>query len=300
MITPLASITIWYNPENLGENTALKNILTYSGFFRQIYIVDNSPGDNNALARQIPNSRYIPNFNNLGIARALNQGCEVAMKDGYAWVMTMDQDSSWDNKNLSIYLNETNRIYQMDSLAVSFSPDTVHQIEIHSILGSVKNKILNKNKISETIEKKDFEYVDRVICSGNIINLKIWRDVNCFNDALFINDVDYDFCYRIIQNGYKIAKLHNCQMFHVDGEPKRTFFPHAFWYHKERIYYSIRNKYFILKNYPEFAYKHRYMASIRRIILEKLFFLEFSDLRYIIRGISDGKKNKLGKYNNLS
>jgi rhamnosyltransferase len=296
-----AVVVIWYNPENLGEDTAVKNILTYSSLFNKVYIIDNSLDDNSRLARQIPNSCYISNFNNLGIANALNQGCEAALSDGYAWAMTMDQDSSWDGTYLSKYINEANRIHRIDNLVRSFSPNTVHQKEIRSVLGTIKYSLLKKIKPERNSDGKDvFEYVDRVISSGNIIYLEMWKTIGGFNDELFINDVDYDFCYRAIQKGYKIVKIHMCNMYHVDGEPRRAFFPHAFWYHKERIYYSIRNKYFILNNYPGFAYKYKYRASIRRIILEKLFFLEWSDFKYVVKGISDGKKNKLGKYCNPS
>jgi hypothetical protein len=85
-------------------------------------------------------------------------------------------------------------------------------------------------------------------------------------------------------------------MFHIDGEPRKTFFPHAFWYHKERIYYFVRNKYYILKNYPQFARKYKYRQTIRKVLFEKLFFLEFKDLKYVLRGIVDGKNNNYGKY----
>ncbi|MDR0602911.1 MAG: glycosyltransferase, partial [Bacteroidales bacterium] len=255
MIEPIAPIVIWYNPENLGEDTAVKNILTYSGLFNKVYIIDNSLDNNSRLAKRIPNSRYIPNFNNLGIATALNQGCEAASGDDYAWAMTMDQDSSWNGICLSKYINEVNRIYHIDNLVRSFSPKTVHQKEIRSVLGTIKRSLLKKIKPEKNNDdgKDEFEYVDRVISSGNIIHLEMWKTIGGFNDELFINDVDYDFCYRAIQKGYKIVKIYVCNMYHVDGEPRRTFFPHAFWYHKERIYYSIRNKYFILNKYPDFA-----------------------------------------------
>jgi rhamnosyltransferase len=302
MIAAPVSIVIWYNPENLGKDIAVKNILTYANLFNKVYIIDNSLDDNSRLAGQIPNSCYIPNFNNLGIAKALNQGCEAALSDGYAWAMTMDQDSSWDGKYLSEYINEVSRIYHIDNLVRSFSPNTVHQKEIRSVLGIIKHSLLKRKpgKNNDKDKKDKFEYVDRVISSGNIIHLEMWKDIGGFNDALFINDVDYDFCYRAVQKRYKIVKIYVCNMYHIDGEPRKTFFPHAFWYHKERIYYSIRNKVFILNNYPNFAYKYKYRSSIRRIIFEKLFFFEWSDFKYIVKGISDGKKNKLGKYCNLS
>jgi rhamnosyltransferase len=292
-----ASIVIWYNPEKLSENTAINNILTYSGFFKKVYIIDNSIEDNSKLANQIPNSRYIPNFENLGIAQALNQGCEAAINDGHIWAMTMDQDSSWDNTYIIDYINEASRIYQIDNLARSFSPNTVHQNEIHSIVGTIRYNLLKKKRSQKlNSEKQEFEYVDRVISSGNIINLEMWKTIGGFNNELFINDVDYDFCYRAIQKGYKIVKVNKCNMNHVDGEPVKTFFPHAFWYHKERIYYLVRNKYYILKNYPQFARKYKYNQTIRKILFEKLFFLEFEDLKYILKGIADGKHNIYGKF----
>jgi rhamnosyltransferase len=292
-----AAIVIWYNPEKLGENTAIKNILTYSNSFAKIYIIDNSTEDNSKLANQVSNSRYIPNFGNLGIAKALNQGCEAAINDGYIWAMTMDQDSSWDSKYIAEYTNEANRIYQTDNFVRSFSPDTVNQNEVHSILGTIRRRFLKKNNTEKKNDpENEFEYVDRVISSGNIINLEMWKTIGGFNNALFINDVDYDFCYRAIQSGYKIVKIHKCNMNHVDGEPRWSFFPHAFWYHKERIYYLVRNKYYILKNHPQFARKYKYKTTIRRILFEKLFFLEFDDLKYILKGIVDGKHNIYGKF----
>jgi rhamnosyltransferase len=290
------AIVIWYNPQKLGEERAVKNILTYSSFFDKVYILDNSIEDNSELASQIPNSRYIPNHENLGIARALNQGCEAAMNDGYAWVMTMDQDSSWDGGHISEYINEVCRIYRLDNLARSFSPNLVHQNEVHSILGAIRHNLLKKIKPEKNNKGNEFEYVDRVISSGNIIHLEMWKTLGGFNNDLFINDVDYEFCYRAIQKGYKTVKVHTCNMYHVEGEPKKTLLPHAFWYHKERIYYLVRNKYYIVKNYPQFAGKYKYKQAIRKILLEKLFFLEFEDLKYVLKGIADGKRDNYGKF----
>ncbi|MFP3089893.1 glycosyltransferase [Treponema sp. TIM-1] len=291
-----AAIVIWYNPKTLGEAISIKNILTYSDFCKKVYIIDNSIEDNSKLADQIPNSRYIPNFENLGIARALNQGCEAAVNDGHIWAMTMDQDSSWDSKYISEYINEATRIYHIDNSTQSFSPNTVHQNEVHSILGTIKHNLLKKRRAEKKDNENEFEYIDRVISSGNIINLEMWKTIGGFNNELFINDVDYDFCYRLTQKGYKIVKIHKCNMNHVEGEPRKTFFPHAFWYHKERIYYLVRNKYYILKNYPQFAKKYKYKQTIKRIIFEKFFFLEFDDLTYVLKGISDGRHNIYGKF----
>jgi rhamnosyltransferase len=291
-----ASIVIWYNPLQLGKDVAKKNIQTYSSFFKKVYIIDNSPDDNSKTADQIPHSRYIPNFANLGIAKALNLGCEAAVNDGYTWAMTMDQDSSWESNELSTYLDEVKKINQTDNLVSGFSPMTIHQKETRSVLGTFKHNLFKRRKASSAVAKKDFEYTDRVISSGNIINLDIWESIGKFNEDLFINDVDYEFCYRMIKNDHKIVKINTCKMYHVDGEPRRTFFPHAFLYHKERIYYFVRNKYYILKNYPQFAKKYKYRKAIKKVLFEKLIFLEFEDLKYAIMGIVDGRNNNYGKF----
>jgi rhamnosyltransferase len=299
-VTP---IVIWYNPKNLGDNVAVQNILSYSKYFEKVIIVDNSNNNNRQLADKIINSYYIPNFENLGIAKALNQGCVAAMATGYTWVMTMDQDSSWETDNLTAYLDTVKSLHETDSHIVSFAPETVSIKNIHSVLGDVKRSVLNtiKKQGSESSCKQnnEYEYVDRVISSGNILELAAWKAAGAFNELLFINDVDYELCYRCKNNGYKIVKILTCKMNHVDGQPQKTFFPHATSYHKERIYYLVRNKFYILAAHPGFAKKYAYKKMVRRIICEKLFFFEFVDLKYVLQGIRDARSNRYGKYGDL-
>jgi rhamnosyltransferase len=292
----IAAIVIWYYPEIMGDGVAIQNILTYSAFCKIIYIVDNSPNNNFYLASQIPNSQYIPNFDNLGIARAQNQGCKAAIDDGYTWVMTMDQDSSWEKEDLFLYISEIEKLMREDASVTSFSPDTLQMKAASSFYKIMKHKIKCLiNKKSHTIYPC-YEYTDRVLASGNVINLEAWKDAGKFNDNLFIDDVDYDFCYRMIQNGYKIIKIKKCKMNHISGGNSiKTFFHHVYPYSKERLYYITRNKMFIIKNHPEFARKYNYKEEIAKIFLEKIFFLEFSCLKYVIKGYIDGKRNRLGK-----
>ena len=37
--------------------------------------------------------KFVFNSENLGIAKALNQGIEIAIKEKFEWVITMDNDS---------------------------------------------------------------------------------------------------------------------------------------------------------------------------------------------------------------
>lgn len=286
----IACVVIWYNPEKLGPNTAIQNILNYSEYFGHIFIIDNSNNNNNDLAVQIPNSVYIPNFKNLGIARALNQGCEKAMESGYDWVMTMDHDSNWNKENLLLYLSESEKLALIDEKNVSFSPLLIGNKR--SILSDIIHKIIKENKSKSNAM---YQFVDRVITSGNILKLAIWKLLDGFNVSLFIDEVDHEFCYRLRERGYKIIEIHTCSMFHNLGTNKRYFFPHPCQHQGVRIYYIVRNMLFVKKNYYIYFIKFNYQQFLFSIMVEILFF-HFSDYKYFYRGMKDGYNNILGKY----
>ena len=96
-----AVIVIWFNP----KETDIQNIKTYSSHFQKVFIVDNSDTNNSTFASNISNAVYIPNNSNLGIAAALNTGCKKALENGFTWVMTMDQDSAWNNEQLTSFFD---------------------------------------------------------------------------------------------------------------------------------------------------------------------------------------------------
>jgi rhamnosyltransferase len=281
----IVPIVVWYNPETLDENKAIGNIQTYSYFFTKVIIIDNSKKSNHELAKKIPSSFYIANNENLGIAKALNQGCEEAVKMGYDWVLTMDQDSSWEGKDLSLYLSEIKKLYTDNN--ISFSPK--NRINKGSVLGDLKRKIIRD-------EYKDYVFYDRVSTSGNVLKLSAWESLNGFNEQLFIDEVDYDYCYRLREQGYNIIYFPKCLMNHTLGENKRYFFPHICQHTKERVYYRIRNMTYIKQHHPLYYKKYHYTLNIIRIILEKLISLSFSDIKYIYNGFKSSKKNIYGIY----
>jgi rhamnosyltransferase len=280
-------VVIWYNPERLGQDKAVRNIQTYSNQFGKIIIVDNSDNDNQKYAALIPNVIYIFNFENKGIAKALNQGCRKAIELGYDWVMTMDQDSSWDTKEICSYVSHVKKLYLDDTKNISFSPNICSK---HSVAGDIRRKLTPDRARGE------YEILDRLITSGNILKLEIWEYLNGFNELLFIDEVDYEFCYRLKESGYNIIKITRPSMKHVVGENRKYFLPHVCQHGGERIYYIMRNMQYIRQKYPCFYKKYRYKQYIVRSILEKVIAFRFADIRFIYEGIKDARNNSYGKY----
>ena len=241
----LSGVVIWYNP----KETDVLNIKSYINYINKLYIIDNSKKNNKKLLENLKNMSKIEYIysdgNNLGIAKALNLACEKAIIDKFEWILTMDQDSYFDFQNMKKYL------------------EIFSQIK-NSNIGIISPNHILKNDIVKIDENKEFIDTDCVMTSGNLLNLSVWKKVNKFDENLFIDEVDNEMCYRILEKGYQIKQLSKIKMFHELGNlEKRNFFTRKISvlnHNYIRKYYIIRNKFYIFKKYRK--YRLRYVYSI--------------------------------------
>ena len=253
-----AAIIVLYNPQNY-ENVINNNLILYSSVFKNIYIIDNSQNNNSKIIQGLNNCIYIPLYENKGIATALNIGCQSALNDGFEWVLTMDQDSVWDKETLIKYIEFTSSILNKynDVKSVAALPNINHSL-VHDILSIFKSQ-----------KKSDYVFCDRCICSGNFIELNTWKSLNGFYENLFIDEVDFDYCYRLRVNGYRIIQTYNYIFNHTIGNGKKAIIPGTFKHGMFRFYYMIRNRFYIIKKYPEFAKKFHYKIYMIILYLQK-------------------------------
>lgn len=255
-------MTVWYNPD---ESTA-KKLSTYSSHFKTVFVIDNSEKDNSNLlvCAKVLNVIYIPNYKNLGIASALNIGCEKALTSGFDWILTMDQDSWWDEEAIISYINQ---LKQITNIASPDYDDKIVSIEANSNaypVHSLVSLFLRKLKLFRDKALPEKQFVDRCITSGNFIKLDTWKKVGKFKEELFIDEVDHEYCYRLRLSNYKILLLNTIPFHHHLGEPKTTLFPkpHTDTHNTFRLYYMIRNELYIMKKYPEIAKKFEYQKKL--------------------------------------
>lgn len=226
----IVAVVVWYNP----QKNFVDNILSYSKYVSRVYIIDNSKNDNTVLAEKIENAVYLPNFDNLGIATALNIGCEKALEEGFEWCMTMDQDSNFSEEMIEKYLKA---IYEYRSEKnVSFAPSCIYKnskpvidstvetirlgLKKNKSLLAVKRKVFSKLNIYQDFsEKKETENVKRVITSGNVIHLHVWKDIGKFNENLFIDEVDFDY-FRMMNPIERRSAYEICMLYHDDDRKR--------------------------------------------------------------------------------
>lgn len=225
----LAGIVILYNP----PRDVFSNIKTYIDFIDHLYIFDNSPLYNNCISEKYHHkSSYIHSVENHGIAKCLNQGITLAKNAEFDYILTMDQDSSFNEDDLSVYLkyvkNEINHGFiSMFGIRYYDSPNVTENQTIYNNL---------------------------LITSGSIVNLKIAISISGFDENLFIDGVDTEFCLKSFKNGYKTAFYPQICLKHMLGEEKYITTPFLKkatrkLHNPVRLYYIVRNHLYLRKKY---------------------------------------------------
>jgi len=280
----LSGVTILYNP----TIEVLSNLLTYIDYLDKLYIIDNSDVKSSTFLEDIrkvsEKCEIIINTTNYGIATALNQAVDLAIRNGFEWLLTMDQDSCFENNSYF----EAFQKYEDKNEVGLFAPE-INEAE-YEIKMSPKVFSSKINEIAYT--------------SGSIINLHICAEIGRFNEKLFIDAVDIDYCLRLLKNNYSIIKFDGAILNHTVGEKKIIHFP----FNKKLIltehspirhYYIIRNHTYILFKYfisnPRFVIQNYYRV-LRKFIFAFLFHTErLKIIKYAIKGIYHCITNRFGK-----
>ena len=279
----IAGVIILYNPE---YTEIIRNIKSYLYGLDLFYIIDNSSqkcpdGLLSDIDSNIP-VEYIFNGSNKGISYSLNLAAKLALEKGYGWLLTMDQDSYFENEQFNTYVQIFERdIKSNDAIGVA----GVSYVQGNSNLKSFPNLVK----------------VNKVITSGSIINLAIWKQIGGFDEKLFIDEVDHEYCYRVQAQRREVFILHGIHLCHIFGTPaNKGYFSVVAKkgrtiYNKQRIYFIVRNYLYVRKKYKarlpdEFKTRDKEVAGILK---NSLFFSGtfFGVMKAIFNGYRDYKKN---------
>lgn len=189
---------VLYNPE---INRLKLNIDAICVQVKVVYCFNNGSDNSNEIYRLLQNytNVYLIDENkNLGIATALNRMTERASKDGMEWLLTLDQDSICASNMIEEFNKYTNK----------------KNIGIICPLSKDKRRPQEKVPLSDTVISE----IDYCITSGSLININICNTIGGFDDYLFIDSVDNDYCYRIRKNNYKIIRFNHIILDHELGD----------------------------------------------------------------------------------
>jgi rhamnosyltransferase len=280
----LAGVIVTYCPD---KKELEKNIHSYLHSLDVLYVIDNTGNENPALAAVIKSISskivYIANNENTGIGAALNKAATAALAGGYTWLLTMDQDSYFVEEQLMGYQKV-------------FFTSFFHRTDIAVLAPSYVKK-----RIFESTASDAYKEVKAVITSGSLIQLEIWDRLKGFEEKLFIDEVDHEYCYRAIQQGYHVILLPNIYFEHSLGTMRQAgyFGPIARRnrriYPPARVYFMVRNYLYVRKKYrsifsEEFKERDKQLLTLlKNSLLFSGYF--WKSLKSILRGYRDFKRD---------
>ena len=263
----IAAVIVCYNPSIERLQQSIKTIYKQVD---QIFIIDNHSSNINEYEKVIDSKINIIKLDeNKGIAYALNAGLMYCKKSNYLWMLTLDQDSILNSNSL----------------------DLLYRSAIKDITAIIAPRVIDIKAPDKDINKGL-----TVITSGCLTNIEIAIKCGGYNNEMFIDYVDHEFCLRLLTKGYKIIKNYDAILYHEIGnisQHKFLCFTFGTTNHPPyRHYYLFRNKIFIYKTYIKYFPKWIFndiILSFKSLVLIFAFEKERKkNIKFIFWGIKDG------------
>jgi len=227
----------------------------------------------------------IENGSNLGIAVALNVGVREGKAMGCSWVVLFDQDSSVEPGFIDLMLT-----------AFENAPSP-------SQVGIVCPVYLDTNTgIVFPIQRSKTGEVLSAMTSGSLIPVKLFDRIGTFNEPLFMDYVDIEFCLRSRRAGYSIVQSPRAVLHHSLGRITRHRILGRWFgstnHNAARRYYITRNRLWVLWQFlRDWSWSPKETRSaisetIKIVLVEQD---RLAKLKSIMLGFADALRGRMGK-----
>lgn len=274
----LASI-ITYNPD---IPLLRKDISSICNQVSGIVIFDNCSSNVNEieeLASEFDNVTVVKNTKNVGLPKNYNRAAKLALKKGCEWLMILDQDSIMPSniiERLSEYFNDKK---------VAIVCPQFRDVNLYS-----------EEEFKKIIPDEDHSLVEQCISSASVNRVSIIKELGGFDEKLFIDQVDYDYCRNVREHGYNIIQVNDCIIDHSIGKSRyvKFFGKKLLTYNHSPIrkYYFFRNRIYFARKYHITPFNNiRFFTSLGSHFIA-LFYEENkkAKIKNALKGIKDGFK----------
>ena len=273
----ILAIVVTYYPE---KELLVRNVQAFIGHVDKVLIWENTPSPDKLDYRFISHEKveYFGDGVN-SISRALNFAWEYANEKGFDYMLTMDQDSYFEN--FDFYVGRT--VFCKDA------PDGIWTPQ------------MNREAVSD-----EYEEIDIPITSGMLASVKIVNAIGGWNESYTIASVDDEFFLQAHQCKIKKYKVKDASLLQRFGITQVvTVFGHKLElrnYGPQRLYDIYRNNIILIRKYPKIDYlrKNFFHYWLKAIVLVFLFEKQrFKKTAAIFKGIISGLRYKNEELRNL-
>jgi rhamnosyltransferase len=180
-----------------------------------LLIVDNgSEPETCSWLAKLPGAKLLLLGQNLGVAAALNRGAAWARANNFSWLVAFDQDSCPNEGFVSaLWLTHLRqpeaavvgpRILESDAATHPY-----RWVRRHPFWPVFFQRVECRGA--------DLPAVTMVITSGSLLNLDAWSNAGGFDEGLFVDYVDVDYCLKIFRQDLAIAVSQGAGLRHYLG-----------------------------------------------------------------------------------
>lgn len=265
-----------YNPEmgRLKEN--LEGILPQTD---AVIVFENGSRRQAEICKELDKYdgiKVIISNRNQGIAAALNALMQWGKDNGYEWMLALDQDS----------VCERSYIHRMEPY-----------LETEDTVGIVAPVIVDRNiGIVGHNPQKEYAHVNTCITSGSLVSIEKWDEIGQYDEQMFIDSVDFEFCYRMRKHGYGVIQVRDVRLLHEIGSCRI----HRFLFWNVRLSgHSAFRQYYIARNNIYYPRKHHLAlhlirGNLRNLwLIVKLMLYEKEDRHAKVSAVKKGWKDGL-------
>lgn len=233
----IAVVIVLFNP----SESDIQNVRELSVFYYGV-VVDNSETPC-IVEPTVGRLRYICNKRNLGIAEAQNIGISTILdQNAYTHIVFLDQDSRLPKSYPNDIVTEFSKLKPLYPKLAILGP-TVSNKETGEEYKSVIHKY--------STDDNGFSQRRHIISSGSCIPTTVLKDVGFMNSSMFIDYVDYEWCWRAEAKGYICGITDKIQICHKVGKRELSIgkykviisSPFRYFYQYRNYLWLIREKY---------------------------------------------------------
>lgn len=222
-------VFVLYNP-TIDD---IQNVIKVASVSRGA-IVDNSDR-RNFVGDMVGQMTYIPLLSNHGIAEAQNRGVECLMTgdDSLEYLIFMDQDSRCPLSYYNAVRDDYIRLRQIYPKLAMIGPTHINMVS-----GDEYHSIFHRDNTDDNA----FTVRREIILSGACVSVPVFRQVGGYESALFIDFVDFEWCWRAQALGYICGVTMRLQLLHQVGLGEISFGSYKVIVSSPlRYYYQYRN-----------------------------------------------------------
>lgn len=272
----IAAVIVTYHPQ---MEDVVRNMASYANDVDLLVLWDNSekPEDLSPILQAYPKTILHQDHCNAGLPTAYNWAYQLAKEQGCTHLMTMDQDSEFEQ-----FLSYRS------------------WLEKHDVPG------ITCVRINKGVAYDEEEVEIGTACqSGSVFPLAMLEQIGGFREDLFIAMVDAEMSLRAAEKGYKIIQYNGSNLKHMIGSRRKV---KVLGHHIEvsdynalRHYYDSRNRILLWHEFPndyDFRGKLHHLAGRMKVMVKILLFEDHkcSKVAAIVRGSYNGFRNKAVSY----